>query len=79
MPSWMTSGGGRDCTLHRQGIWFNEIEGQEPFSSHRTKAEAVMAGRAQAKAMRTEHLIHDLDGTIGERNSYDSDPFPPRG
>jgi hypothetical protein len=28
---------------------------------------------------RTEHLIHNLDGTIAERNSYGSDPFPPRG
>jgi hypothetical protein len=66
-------------TLHRGGAWFNEIEGQEPFSSHHTKEEAVAAGRAQARAMRTEHLIHNLDGTIGERNSYGNDPFPPRG
>ena len=66
-------------TLHRGGAWFNEIEGQEPFSSHGTKEEAVAGGRAQAQAMRTEHLIHNLDGTIGERNSYGPDSYPPRG
>ncbi len=27
---------------------------------------------------KTEHLIHKKDGTIGERNSYGNDPYPPR-
>jgi Uncharacterized protein conserved in bacteria (DUF2188) len=66
-------------TVHRGGVWFNEIEGDEPFSSHATKDEAVFAGRAQARASRTEHVIHHVDGTIAERNSYGGDPFPPRG
>jgi hypothetical protein len=41
--------------------------------------EAVAAGRAMARAERTEHLIHNLDGTIAERNSYGADPYPPPG
>jgi hypothetical protein len=32
-----------------------------------------------AKARKTEHLIHNMDGTIAERNSYGSDPYPPAG
>jgi hypothetical protein len=49
------------------------------MSSHRTKEEAVAAGRETARARRTEHVIHNLDGTIAERNSYGNDPYPPPG
>ena len=38
---------------------------------HATK---VRAGRARAQQDRTEHIIHNQDGTIGERNSYGNDP-----
>lgn len=44
-----------------------------------TKAEATSAGRGTAQRENTEHLIHKKDGTIGERNSYGNDPFPPKG
>jgi len=27
----------------------------------------------------TELIIHKMDGTIGERNSYGNDPHPPKG
>ncbi|MEA2358522.1 MAG: hypothetical protein QOI62_1782 [Solirubrobacteraceae bacterium] len=43
------------------------------------KAEAPATGRQMARDRRVEHLIHNLDGTIGERNSYGDDPYPPRG
>jgi hypothetical protein len=67
-------------TVHRDGRWFNEVEGGERASnSASTKAEAVATGRQMARDRRVEHLIHNLDGTIGERNSYGNDPFPPRG
>ena len=39
-----------------------------------TKAEAVAAGRATAMREKVEHLIHNTDGQIGERNSYGNDP-----
>ena len=39
-----------------------------------TKAEAVQAGRDEARRPQTEHVIHNEDGSIGERNSYGPDP-----
>jgi hypothetical protein len=66
-------------TVHRDGRWVNEIEGEGQISSHYTKDEAVSAGRDAARARRTEHVIHNLDGTISERNSYGNDPYPPPG
>jgi hypothetical protein len=39
-----------------------------------TKAEAQQAGRETAKRDGVEHVIHNKDGQIGERNSYGNDP-----
>jgi hypothetical protein len=66
-------------TVHKDGHWVNEVEGVGQVSTFRTKEEAVAAGRSEAIGRRSEHLIHDLDGRIAERNSYGNDPFPPRG
>jgi Uncharacterized protein conserved in bacteria (DUF2188) len=67
-------------TVYRGGYWVNETEGAEhAFSRHATKAEAVAVGRQRARERRTEHVIHNVDGTIAERNSYGPDRFPPRG
>jgi len=44
-----------------------------------TKAAAVAAGREAATRERIEHLIHNQDGSIGERHSSGGDPFPPAG
>ena len=71
----------RGCvhTVHRDGAWHNEIEGSGLASSHYTKEQAISRGRELAWAQRTEHVIHNMDGTVAERNSYGSDPLPPRG
>ena len=62
-------------TVHRDGRWFNEVEGNDrASSSHDTKDEAVQRGRELAQANKSEHLIHNQDGTIGERNTYGHDP-----
>jgi hypothetical protein len=63
-------------TVHRQGRWVNEIEGDDGVlpGRHETKDEAVVAGRAEAMRRETEHVIHNEDGSIGERNSYGGDP-----
>jgi hypothetical protein len=66
-------------TLHRAGMWVNLVEGGAVISRHYTKDAAVTAGRAAARRRRTEHLIHNMDGTIASRNSYGRDLFPPRG
>jgi len=63
-------------TVHRDGRWMNSIEGdQAPLPDNfETKEEAVGAGRLEARRRQTEHVIHDQDGTVGERNSYGDDP-----
>jgi hypothetical protein len=60
--------------------WANRREGSPRVSkTFPTKAEAQAAGRDTAKRDRTEHVIHNKDGEIGQRNSYGKDPHPPKG
>jgi len=69
-------------TVYRSATadWANEVEGNDRASSvHDTKVEAVKRGRELARNAQTEHVIHNVDGTISERNSYGNDPFPPKG
>ena len=63
-------------TVNKNGIWVNKIEGEdEPLAAVMpTKQVAVAAGRDEAIRRKTEHVIHDEDGKIGERNSYGSNP-----
>jgi hypothetical protein len=61
-------------TVYKDGEWVNEIEGGDEASRHATKDEAVERGREIARQRQTEHVIHNQDGTIAERNSYGSDP-----
>jgi uncharacterized protein DUF2188 len=58
--------------------WRNEVDG-EVLSRHYTKEIAVEAGRVIAKRLKVEHTIHNMDGAIGEKNSYGNDSFPPKG
>ena len=62
-------------TVHADGSWRNTIEGAAPLpGTYAIKEEAVEAGRAHAMQRETEHLIHNEDGSIAERNSYGGDP-----
>ena len=62
-------------TVFKNEKWVNEVEeGEVLGSGYATKDEAVASGRARAKQDKTEHVIHNQDGTIGERNSYGNDP-----
>jgi hypothetical protein len=63
-------------TVHSNGRWRNSIEGDgAPLpDSFDTKQAAVEAGRLEARRRQTEHVIHNEDGSIGERNSYGNDP-----
>ena len=63
-------------TVHANGHWTNTIEGddQTNHEAFDTKAEAVEAGRGEARRRQTEHVIHNEDGSIAERNSYGGDP-----
>lgn len=63
---------------HKDG-WAVKREGADRASSvHRTKDEAFNQGRDTAKRERTELVIHGKDGRIQDKDSFGSDPFPPR-
>ena len=60
--------------------WANKREGADRVSkTFPTKRAAQQAGRETARGEKTEHVIHKQDGTIGEKNSYGGDPYPPKG
>ena len=62
-------------TEPHEGGWANKIEGHSRVSStHKTKSAAQSRGRELAILRKVEHLIHNQDGTISERNSYGNDP-----
>lgn len=60
--------------------WANRrAESERVSKTFDTKSAAESAGRDTARREKTEHIIHNRDGQIGERNSYGNDPHPPRG
>ena len=60
--------------------WANRRESSDKVSkTFDTKRDAQAAGRDTAQRAKTEHVIHKKDGTIGQKNSYGSDPHPPKG
>ncbi len=61
-------------TVHRDGTWLNKVGGEQVGGTYDRKDDAVSAGRQEAVARQTEHHIHNLDGTIAEKNSYGNDP-----
>lgn len=44
-----------------------------------TQREAISIARGIAQNQQSEMLIHGENGRIRERNSYGSDPYPPKG
>ena len=51
--------------------WANRAEGNERVSNTAaTKGEAQGLGRDMARDRGVEHLIHNRNGQIGERNTY---------
>jgi hypothetical protein len=62
-------------TVRRDGSWINVAEGSDRRigQTYATKAEAQSAGRERARRDRTEHIVHNVDGRIGARNSYGND------
>lgn len=68
-------GNGFVHTVFKDDEWINELEGGNKFGAvYATKEDAVEAGRERARQDATEHVIHNQDGTIGERHSYGGDP-----
>jgi uncharacterized protein YdaT len=64
---------------HDRG-WAVKGEGNSRASSvHDTQAQAIEAARQTAINQKTEVLIHGRNGQIRARDSFGSDPFPPKG
>lgn len=63
---------------HEEG-WSVKRLGASKGSVYETQESAVEMARKQAKNDRAELIIHGRNGRIRERNSYGTDPFPPRG
>jgi hypothetical protein len=62
-------------TFHQDGRWRNRVEGADTLlESHDTKAEAIVVGRHEAQQRGVEHIIKNMDGTIGDRSTYGNDP-----
>lgn len=58
-------------TVPHGGGWANKVEGGERASNTApTKSEAQSTGRDMARDRGVEHLIHNRNGQIGERNTY---------
>ncbi|MGD2204322.1 hypothetical protein [Microbacterium maritypicum] len=63
-------------TFHRNGIWFNRIEGESQTlgSSFMSEAEAVKVGRSAAVARQVEHTVRTEEGPSVDSFSYDLHP-----
>ncbi len=62
-------------TVYKNDQWVNEIEsGLQIGAAHASKPEAEVSGRIRARADKTEHVIHNQDGTISGQSSYGNDP-----
>jgi hypothetical protein len=60
--------------------WRVEVTGNKRASgSHATKPPALQHAQKLAQRNKSELVVHNQDGKIGDRRSYGNDPFPPRG
>jgi uncharacterized protein DUF2188 len=63
----------------RNDGWVVRKEGTiRATSVHQTQRDAVDAGRKIARNQSSELVIHRRDGRIRDRDSYGTDPMPPR-
>ncbi|MFK5636037.1 DUF2188 domain-containing protein [Ornithinimicrobium sp. LYQ103] len=66
-------------TYNEDGQWKSRAQGaSRAFSVGGTKAEQQAQGRERAARDGVEHTIKNMDGKIGQKNSYGSDPNPPK-
>jgi hypothetical protein len=67
-------------TPNGNGRWQIKQAGAERASAlFNTQAEAIKHGTAVAKNNQSELFIHGRNGTIRERNTFGTDPHPPKG
>jgi len=59
-------------------MWETKKEGQKkPLASSHTKEVAKKKSIKEAKKTEVEHVIHNKDGKISDKDSYGGDPNPP--
>lgn len=73
------SGKGQHVVPSERGWSVKKAGARRASSTHATQQEAIDAATRIARKQRTELYIHGRDGRIRERNSYGSDPHPPKG
>jgi len=62
------------------GDWAVKVEGNDRATKVvPTQKEAIGIAKGIAQKNNSESVIHRPDGRIREKNSYGSDPFPPKG
>ena len=67
-------------TVYNSGrkMWETKIEKQSsPIKSAHTKEQAMKNSVREAKQYEVEHVIHNRDGKISDKDSYGNDPHPP--
>ena len=65
--------------VRRGSEWAVKGEGNSKDTSlHLTQQAAIRAAREIAINKKSEVVIHGLDGKIRDKDSYGSDPFPPK-
>lgn len=63
-------------TFHRDGIWFNRIEGESAVfgSGYNEREDAVVAGRGAAVARQVKHTVRDEEGASSDAGPWDKHP-----
>lgn len=64
---------------HAKGWAVKGAGNRNASSVHETQSAAIKSARTTAINQSSEMLIHGRNGQIRERNTYGSDPFPPKG
>jgi hypothetical protein len=71
---------GQHVVPNGSGGWAVRKAGSPRASgTFKTQNAAIAKARTIAKNQRTELYIHGRDGKIRARDSYGSDPYPPKG
>lgn len=62
-----------------RGMWDTKLEKQtKPLASSHTKEVAMEKSIREAKSRHVEHVIHNKDGKISDKDSYGKDGNPPK-
>lgn len=76
----MSKGKNQHVIPHKDGGY--QVKGagnQKATKTFDTQREAINFGRTIARNQQSELFIHNNQGKIREKNTYGSDPYPPKG